>query len=269
MRVAISVQFLLIVSLACGQVTIDGSVRSGTYEPLGDVNIGIWKKDIWTVSDEKGYFSITVKELEVNDSISFSHVGYEERKCVIKDLLKTGGNEIVLTRKNVLLREVVVQPERSKRIELGTRSYVAMVAGHVKRNGDINEYAKLIRIKKRSRMIDVNINVFNVRVDSASFEIGIYDVDDGLPHGDVDPRRIIVHTELVDGWNKISLEEYDLDLCEPIYLSIKYLPGSSEEPEPFRYSGHFIGGSASRTARVGGWRRSKGLTIAMFVTVER
>lgn len=269
MRVAFTASVLLIVSLTYGQIALRGSVRSGADEPLRDVNIGIRNKNIWTVSNENGDFLLSLDHAGTNDSVSFSHVGYEERKFMISDLLSKGYNEIVLTRSTLLLNEVVIQPGGSKLVELGTRSYVTMVAGNVRSAGAIREYARMIRIKKPSRIVDINLNVFNVKVDMASLEIGIYDIKDDAPHSLMVKDRIIVRQKLEDGWNKINLEQYDLNMDGSFYISIKYVPRASDEPEPFRYSGYLFGGVASRTSLDDTWRVSTGPTISMFVTVEQ
>lgn len=269
MRVAFAASLLLIVSLAYGQTVLRGSVRSGSDEPLRDVNIGIRDKNIWTVSNESGEFMLTVDHAGKNDSITFSHIGYEERKFMISELRSKGSNEIVLTRSGVLLNEVVIQPDGYKLVELGTRSYVTMVAGNVKKAGAIIEYARMIRIKRPSRIVDVNINVFNVKVDMASLEIGIYDIKDDAPHNAIVKDRIIVRHKLEDGWNKINLEQYELNIDSSFYISMKYLPRSSDEPEPFRYSGYLFGGVASRTSHDEPWRVSIGPSISLFVTVEQ
>jgi hypothetical protein len=102
-----------------------------------------------------------------------------------------------------VLSEVIVISSKPKLVELGTKSYVSMVAGYVKanndKNNDIQEFAKEIKINKPSKILDVNINLFNVFVDTASFRINICDVKDNLPNNKINTQNIIIQKK-VEKW---------------------------------------------------------------------
>lgn len=273
MRIIITFSILLFVTLTYGQITINGIIKSNTNEPLEYVNIGIKNKNIGTISDIKGNFKITVNNSELKELLSFSYIGYEEKQIKINELQKSNFNEIILNVSQTVLNEVIVISNKAKLVELGTKSYVSMVAGYVKanndKNNDIQEFAKEIKIKKPSKVVDVNINLFNVYVDTASFRINVYDVKDNLPNNKISTENIIIQKKVENGWNKFNVEEYNLNFEEPFFISIEYLPKEKDEDEPFRYSGQLFGKSITRSSSFGTWNIKKGLTMSMFATVKQ
>src|SRR6187455_2270243 len=71
---------------------------SVSSKPLSYVNIGIVNKDVGTVSDKDGKFSITIDEKFNNDSLRISIVGYETRIFKISEFKSSvsGDGEIKL-----------------------------------------------------------------------------------------------------------------------------------------------------------------------------
>ncbi len=54
-------------------------------QPLAFVNIGVINKDIGTVSDENGNFSIDLSKSSETDTIRFSMIGYKNQEYRIKN----------------------------------------------------------------------------------------------------------------------------------------------------------------------------------------
>tara|TARA_R110002094_G_C4844723_1_gene206513 strand:+ start:12 stop:776 length:765 start_codon:yes stop_codon:yes gene_type:complete len=214
MKIIITYFFLLFITQTYGQITLSGIIKSNTNKPLEYVNIGIKNKNIGTISDKNGNFKITLNNSELNELLSFSYIGYEEKQINVYELQKSNFNEIILKESQTVLSEVIVIATKPKLVELGTKSYVSMVAGYVKanndKNNDIQEFAKEIKIKKPSKILDVNINLFNVFVDTASFRINIYDVKDNLPNNKINTQNIIIP--------KLDERVIDLPKSCPLYL---------------------------------------------------
>lgn len=265
--------FLLQVNFAFCQVTISGVVQSESKTALQYVNIGIKNKNIGTISNEKGHFSITIDNSKTNELLTFSSIGYEEKCIKIEELIQSKSQEIILKEKITELDEVIVVSKKATQVKLGTKSYSSMVAGYVRANNDANndiqELAKKIKIKKPSHILDVNINLFNVRVDTASFRINIYNIKNDLPNEKINLENIIVVKKVENGWNKFDLQKFDLKFDEPIFISIEYLPKQKDEAEPFRYSGQLFGESITRSSSLGNWNLKSGLTMAVYVTVKQ
>jgi hypothetical protein len=63
---------LLFSNFTFSQIRINGNVKSEANSPLQYVNIGIKNKNIGTISDEKGDFSITIDNTRINELLTFS-----------------------------------------------------------------------------------------------------------------------------------------------------------------------------------------------------
>lgn len=273
MKKLLLIVFLLFLNFSFSQITINGIVQTESKTLLQYVNIGIKNKNFGTISDEKGHFSITVDHSKTKELLTFSATGFEEKSVKIEELIQSKFQEITLKEKITELEEVVVVSKKAVEIKLGTKSYSSMVAGYVRANNDANndiqELAKKIKIKKPSHILDVNLNLFNVRVDTASFRINIYDIKNDLPNEKINLENIIVVKKVENGWNKFDLQDYDLKFNEPLFISIEYLPKKKDEVEPFRYSGQLFGESITRSSSLGNWNSKNGLTMAMYVTVKQ
>ena len=89
--------FLISFNVFAQEKTISGEIKdSENNSTLEYVNIGIVNKNTGTVSNSKGIFSLKLNEkVSLNDTIVFSHVGYESKKIVVNQL-KSTNNSIVL-----------------------------------------------------------------------------------------------------------------------------------------------------------------------------
>ena len=273
MRIALTFWILLFATFSYGQIVINGIVKSDSNVPLEYVNIGIKNKNIGTISNDKGMFQITINNSEIHQLLTFSSIGFQEKSFSISELNELNFVEIILEESQMQLQEVVLISSKPKLLELGTKSYVTMVAGYVKanndKNNDIQELAKEIKVKKPSKLLDVNIHLFHVHVDTASFRINIYDIKDHLPNNKINTENIIIRKKVENGWNKFILEEYNLKFETPFFITIEYLPKEKDEAEPFRYSGQLFGKSITRSASLGHWNTKNGITMSMFVTVKQ
>lgn len=252
---------------------LSGSVKGDDNKVLPYVNIGIKNKNIGTISDDIGNFKFIVTKEHKSDSLSFSYLGYHELSIKIEDILNKDISEFILTEKPSTLDEVTLIYKKSKEKKLGTKSYVGFVAGYVRVNNDKNknilEFAKKITIKKPSKILDVNINLFHKNVDSARFRINFYSIKDNLPFQRIGAENIIIEQKINNGWNIFDLTKHNLKFKKPIFITLEYIPNDANPQEPFRYSGQLFGTSLSRSSSLGKWDVKKGITMAMYVTVRQ
>jgi hypothetical protein len=264
---------ILFLNFTFSQITINGIVKSEANIPLQYVNIGIKNKNVGTISDEKGNFSITIDNTRINELLTFSYLGFEEKTVKIEDLIKLKFQEIILKEKIIEIEEVLIISKKASELKIGTKSYSSMVAGYVRanndKNNDIQEFAKKIKLKKPSVLLDVNINLFNVKTDTANFRINIYNIENDLPNEKINIENIIVKKKVENGWNKFDLQNFNLKYNVPIFITIEYLPKKIDEAEPFRYSGQLFGESITRSSSLGIWNSKSGLTMALYVTVKQ
>jgi hypothetical protein len=91
-----------------------------TKQPIAFANIGIFEKNIGTLSDPDGSFELTVPRIYESDSIIFSSIGYERRKIAVAQS-KTTDLTIDLVPMGLLLKELTVTGKKihSKVARLG------------------------------------------------------------------------------------------------------------------------------------------------------
>ena len=107
---------LILISLSfsvLSQVNISGNVSdSHTHKSLSYVNIGINNKNIGTVSLLDGTFSFSIPIEYLTDTITFSAVGYFEKKLPIATLKSSQSKNIELSKKSTQLNEVIITADK-------------------------------------------------------------------------------------------------------------------------------------------------------------
>ena len=87
-----------------------------TRAGIGFVNVGIIGKNVGTVTDQLGNFSLVIDSRYDNDSLRFSLIGYEPKSYLVKDFRENSVKEILLKPKMYNLSEVTVTYHRAKGI---------------------------------------------------------------------------------------------------------------------------------------------------------
>lgn len=265
---------LIISSTSWSQdLILTGAVKGTNNEKLAYVNIGIKNKNIGTISDKNGQFSIRIHKENKSDSLSFSYLGYKNLTFKISDIIQRNISEFILEEEPMFLDEVTITSKRTKEKKLGTKSYVGFIVGEVRadssQNNNIREFAKKLKIKKPSKLLDLNIALRNVNIGSAKFRVNFYRIKDDLPFKKIGSRNIIIEKQIINGWNTFDLRRYDLKFEEPVFITVEYLPHEYSEQEPFNYSGQLLGKAISRSSSLGNWNVQQGVTIAINVTVKQ
>jgi len=99
----LSFLLLFIPAVAFGQ-TYKGKVLSGeTKSGIGFVNIGIIGKNVGTVADKLGYFSIVLDDIYNNDSVRFSMIGYESKSYLVRYFRENSIKTVYLNPKSYYL----------------------------------------------------------------------------------------------------------------------------------------------------------------------
>ena len=102
------------------QVPVRGRVldtESGKGVPF--VNIGLFEKNIGTLSDEDGSFELTIPTGLGKDSVLFSSIGYKRTSISIQALQASASVVVPMTPARILLKDVTVKSRRYKHARLG------------------------------------------------------------------------------------------------------------------------------------------------------
>lgn len=194
---------------------ISGEIKdSQTNSSLEYVNIGIVNKNAGTVSNEKGIFKLKLNEkVNPNDTIVFSHIGFETKKIVVNQL-KSKQNEIKMTPFENSLKEVVVTFKKPKEKQFG-RSSKGLGLMHFNfftaLDKTVDDYLSRERgmefaIKKDCKVTDFNFNITSNEFKLVKFRLNFYKVENGLP------SKILIEKDIIFEVKDNKLGLFTLDL---------------------------------------------------------
>jgi len=269
--IAFSLCLACIYTQLYAQTILTGVVQQTNQQPITYVNIGIKNKNIGTVANENGEFSLSLKAENTQDTLTFSCVGFEEMNMPIQQIMQEKTAVFYLKEKVLALQEVVVVQQKPKIKTIGTKSTNPFLWGSAtsKDGKDIVEMGKLIEIKKTSEIQKLNVYLKGITTDSATFRINFYAVKDEMPTERICEKNIFCKKKLDKGWLEIDLTEYDLIFEKDFVVAIEFLPEKNSKGYAFAYGGQFGGSTFSRTVSLGTWNRMKGASISMYVTVKQ
>ena len=109
--------FLLFVSFASfGQKFIEGHVLDEKGKPLQSASVAIRGSGIGTISNEKGFFFLSVGTEHIADSVTFSMIGYTPASFPISDIMEDKKFKVKLTEVEYMLGEIVISKEDGGKI---------------------------------------------------------------------------------------------------------------------------------------------------------
>lgn len=173
-----------------------GKVLSGkTNTGIGYVNVGIIGRNIGTVSDESGGFTINLDKIDENDSLRFSMIGYESKTILVGNFKEDSAKIIYLNPSVYDLQEVKVisRKTRIREIILGNEVDYNVLKSGFSDNSLGSELAIKVHAKGPVRLQDLNLNVATCTFDSVTYRLNIY--------------------------QSVSQTEFKNILTEPIYIS--------------------------------------------------
>jgi len=106
-------------------VTVHGQITDATNQPMSGVTVREKGTNNTTVTDSKGYFSITVSSADA--VLAFSYIGYETKELTPKDLPK--GVVITLKAAETNLHEVVISKGPYDEKQMLSTGDVSVVSG--------------------------------------------------------------------------------------------------------------------------------------------
>ncbi len=168
---------ILFLFIFCSQIllAVSGKVFCKTSgKPLEFVNIGIAGKNIGTVSDINGDFTIKLDTFFKNDTLMFSCIGFEACLVAVSDLAEDVFHHIYLTEKTYELKEVNVRFRKFREKILGVTAKNKSVAAGFSNNLLGYECGILMRNKKSALIKQIKINISHCTYDTIFYRLNIY-----------------------------------------------------------------------------------------------
>jgi hypothetical protein len=168
-------------------------LSSKTNSGIGFVNIGIVGKNIGTVSDESGNFTIKLDTIYDNDSLRFSMIGYESKSFLIGHLKENSVQNVYLNPRSYDIQEIKVTYHKPKEIRLGNPVTTNDLRSGFANNDLGSELGINVHVRGQVKLKDINLNVAICTFDSVTYRLNIY--------------------------QSVNQKEYKNILTKPIYLS--------------------------------------------------
>lgn len=207
--------------------TIQSTVLDfSTREPIPFVNIGIIGKNIGTVSDDAGKFSLEAPKTgwSSSDTLRFSAIGYQSVDFVLlheKELPQS----IYLKPLTLTLPTVVINPKKFKRPKvLGHRNNSPKMVFGFQSNRLGTELCNLIEVKKGSYYLKkAHFNIAQNKFGQLFFRVHVYENEGGKPGKNLLPKELIVSSELKSGTLSVDLAPYNLVLDQDFFIGLEWV----------------------------------------------
>jgi len=234
-RLTLVLIFVFLTRFINSAQTLSGRIMEAeTKKPIPYVNIGIPGKNIGTVSDSLGNFSIAYKDSNIHDTLKVSCIGYESRNLIFADLIKKSNAEIPMNKIIYTLHEVVIKPSSKSKIKvLGNTSYSKFLSTGSKCSNPGSEIGVLYKNKQTIRIEKVNLQCVANNNSETLFRINIYNGESGRPTNNLLKEPIILKYRFKKGDNIFDLSDYNIEVLNDFFLSYETIsiPNSGFAPQ--------------------------------------
>ena len=208
-------------------------VDSSSNKVIEYVCVGIIGKDVGTIANELGFYNLNIPEQYINDTITFSRIGYQNKFVIAKDLIDRNNVKTVLIPKNKELAEVVISGRGTKVKTKGnttrSRSFVIAIS-----SGSVgSEVGTVIHLPNDSVFVkDFNFYILTDKPDSVKFRLNIYSFNKEVKDNILKENIYFTVTNRVIGDFKVDLSKYNLYLRGRIFISVEPVAVFSKGPDP-------------------------------------
>jgi hypothetical protein len=228
--------FSLLISLS-GHLPLEVSgrvINAQTGEGIPYVNIGFLEKGIGTISNEAGFFVLSVPDELKGDTLHFSSLGYNKRKMVISEASKL---TVTMEPYVVQLNEVTVKGVKTKQVRFGSNTEAKFLRSGLG-TGDLGgEIGTKINIPKRGIILDsLNFFLISNTLDTVLLRLNIYPVKGEFPKASLLSNNVIITvTGRRKGWIHKDLSSLNIEL-ETDFIATLELIGHSKNKGAIYFS---------------------------------
>jgi hypothetical protein len=178
LRSGMIISFLMTAGYSSGQSGEAFRVLSGgTNQGIGYVNAGVPAKNIGTVTDEHGYFTLSFGDISDDDSLRFSMIGYESKTLSVKQIRDNPGGIVYLDPRTYNLPELKIVYHRGKDVRLGVPVFSNALRSGFSDNNLGYELGIKINAKKKTKLKNISFNIGICTYDSVTYRLNIYRPD--------------------------------------------------------------------------------------------
>ena len=212
------------------QITLSGTLLNEDSLPLSFATVNVTGTSQGIVADGDGTYSLSISRELINDSITFSYLGYQPITIPIVEAAKE--DTLVMFPSSVLLEEVVVEKNSyRKRKRLGYMKGDDGIIPLDVRNGG-GEVAILLQAPTAGFYVDeVHFRLMYNSKDTLKFRLHLYSYDStsNTPGKELLSKNIVLQkNEKRFGWVRFDISEYNVFLRKnSFFLSLEWIDDQS------------------------------------------
>lgn len=223
--------FLLAVSTFNAQVISGTIISKNENQPISYVKVGVEKKSIGTISDEKGNFSIDLTNVDPQQKVRIEVPGYEQYTEAVQDFKKHDAQKIFLKEKIKNIKEIAIRPkklvDKNWGVNTKTKSVLYSVNPAMSKNDFLGETALEFNAKKRSKIRNINLNIARyTSTEPVLMRYSIYSEKNGFPDKNILDEEITVElTEdmIKDGTYALNVDDHNIWVQGKFFVGIQFL----------------------------------------------
>jgi hypothetical protein len=256
---------LLIPSVSYSQCHKGIVLSSDSKAPIGYVNVGIVGKNVGTVADGSGKFTIELENIYDQDSLRFSMIGYESKSFLIGHFKKNPVNDIFLNPKCYNLQEIQVVYPKTRDIVLGDPVTTDVLRSGFSDNDLGSELGIRFQTKGKVKLEDLNLNIATCTYDSVKYRLNIYEIDKNDEYNNIlsEPIYITFSKEMINDVITLDLKKYSLIVNGDVLISLELFKNLGEGRLLF-HTQYFTGYTYHRKCSMADWIAAPGV-IGMYV----
>ena len=264
-KIGFLVILLLIPGLTFSQTQKGRVLSSETKSGIGFVNVGIINKNIGTVTDINGDFSIPLDADYDNDSIRFSMIGYESKTFLVSHFKENSQNPIYLTPRSYSLQEVKVTYHKAKKIRLGSPVTSDELRSGFAYNDLGSELGIKIHVKGQVKLTDLNLNVAICTYDSVTYRLNIYQSANQTEYKNILTRPVYISftKDKINNVLIFDLSKYSIIIEGNVLITLELYKNLGQGRLLFRTE-FFTGTTYHKKTSEGSWTESAG-KIGMYL----
>jgi hypothetical protein len=243
-----------------------GRVLSGeTNTGIGYVNVGIIGRNIGTVANEAGDFTLILDKTYVNDSLRFSMIGYESKTLPVAQFKKDSVIYVFLKPALYKLQEVKVIYHKPREIKLGTEVVSNDLRSGFAYNDLSSELGIKLHVKGLVKLEDINLNVAVCTYDSVTYRLNIYQSDNQTDYKNIltVPIYISFSKDKINNVITLDLRKYSIIMEGYVIIALELYKDLGDGRLLF-HTEYFTGYTYHRKAIEGNWIEAPGV-IGMYL----
>lgn len=208
-------------------------LSESTAEPVIYASVGVINRNLGTVTDTLGNFSLKIPTEFINDSIRISSVGYLPKTFAVKDI-NSIPDTIFLADDIIMLSEVVVKPQRIKHKTAGRKGAGGFIYIEIEGNRAAGQgLATPLKVKDRAWLKELGFTIMTEGrpLSKMKFRFNVYRKEDNgyilqnfKPiYFDYDKSRLVNGLFIYKFPEEIMLDEGDY------YVELEFLENFSNE----------------------------------------